>query len=338
MATATTTSIADLPSWQKSYATDILSRAQALGRQAYTLPEYQVAARTPMQQQASQLAVQGIGAYQPMLQAGAGTVGSGVATMQGALDPLQASIQSASQIGNQTAANLLDPTAVQAYMNPYEQAVIDQSLQDIRRSGDIAMQGVRAQAVGQGAFGGSRSAIAEQELNRNILEQQARTASGLRASGFQNAQQQQMQRAQLAGQAGLQGAQLMQAGAGVYGALGQGLGSLGLQQAQLGEAQQGLALNDINTLTSLGGQEQAQQQAILDAQRQTQYQNVMTPYQQLGFYSDIFQGMPTAQQTFTQQQTPPPSTISQIGGLGLGLYGLNQAGAFGQGGLFGANV
>lgn len=338
MATATTTSIADLPDWQKEYATDILSRAQALGKQDYTLPAYQVAARTPMQQRASELALQGIGAYQPMLQAGAGTVGAGVGTMQAALDPLAASIQSASQVGTQTAANLLDPTAVQAYMSPYEQAVIDQSMRDIRRQGDIAMQGVRAQAVGQGAYGGSRGAIAEQELNRNVLEQQARTAANLRASGFQNAQQQQLQRAQLAGQAGLQGAQLMQAGASTYGALGQGLGSLGLQQAQLGEAQQGLSLNDINTLTAMGGQEQAQQQAILDAQRQTQYQNVMTPYQQLGFYSDIFQGMPTAQQTFTQQQTPPPSTISQIGGLGLGLYGMSQAGMFGGGGLFGAQI
>ena len=329
MSTATTTSIADLPSWQKAYAEDILARAQQLGKQAYTLPAYQVAGRTPLQQQASQLAMQGIGSYQPMLQAGAGSVASGLAATQAAMAPLAASITSAGQIGQQTAANLLNPNAVQAYMNPYEQQVINQTLADIGRQGQIAQQGVAAQAVGQGAFGGSRSAIAQQELQRNIMEQQARTAAQMRASGYQQAQQQQMQRAQLAGQAGLQGAQLMQAGAGQYGALGQGLGALGLQQAKLGEAFQGLSLNDINTLLGIGGQEQAQQQALLDAQRQTQYQNVMTPYQQLGFYSDIFQGMPTAQQTFTQQQTPPPNTLTQLGGLGLGLYSLGQTGLFG---------
>ena len=78
MATATTTSIADLPSWQKAYAEDILARAQQLGKQAYTLPAYQVAQRTPLQQQATQLAMQGIGSYQPMLQAGATTVGGGI--------------------------------------------------------------------------------------------------------------------------------------------------------------------------------------------------------------------------------------------------------------------
>lgn len=329
MATATTTSIADLPDWQKAYAEDILKRAQELGKQGYTLPAYQVAQRTPMQQQAANLALQGIGSYQPMLQAGAGTVGGGVAATQQAFNPLMASITGAGNVAGQTMANLLNPYAAQAYMNPYEQQVINQTMQDIARQGRIAQQGVAARAVGAGAFGGSRDAVAAQELQRNVLEQQARTAGQMRAQGYQQAQQQQMARAQAAGQAGLQGAQLMQTGAGQYGALGQGLGALGLQQAKLGEAFQGLSMNDINTLLGIGGQEQAQQQAVLDAQRQTQYQNIMAPYQQLGFYSDIFQGMPTAQQTFTQQQTPPPSTLSQLGGLGMGLYSLGQAGMFG---------
>ena len=135
------------------------------------------------------------------------------------------------------------------------------------------------------------------------------------------------------GQLGIAGAGQLGAIAGQYGALGQGmgavgqgLGSLGMQQAQLGEAAQGLNMNDINILSAMGGQEQGQQQAILDAQRQTQYQNVMSPYQQLGFYSDIYQGMPTAQSTFMTQQSPSPSATSQIAGLGMGLYGLSRAG------------
>ena len=102
-----------------------------------------------------------------------------------------------------------------------------------------------------------------------------------------------------------------------------------MQQAKLGEAFQGLNINDINMLMGIGGQEQAQRQAELDAARQTQYQNVMQPYQQLGFYSDIFQGMPTSQSVFTQQQTPDPSLLSQIGGLGMGLYSLGRSGMFG---------
>jgi hypothetical protein len=286
MATQTATSITDLPEWQKSYMKEILDRAQALGKQAYTLPAYQVAGRAPLQQQATNLAQQGVGSYMPMLQAGEQAVASGI----------------------QATEQLLDPNAAMAYMNPYEQAVVDQSMADIARAGTQQMNQAAARAVSAGAFGGSREGIERAEIGRNILDQQARTAAGLRQQGFNQAQQQQFARAQAAGQ---------------------GLASLGMQQAKLGEAFQGLNINDINMLASMGGQEQQQRQAELDASRQTQYQNVMQPYQQLGFYSDIFQGMPTSQSTFTQQQTPNPSMLSQIGGLGMGLYSLGQTGMFG---------
>jgi len=281
MATATTTAISDLPDWQKSYMKEILDRAQALGKQSYTLPAYQVAGRAPLQQQATQLAQQGVGSYMPMLQAGERAVASGI----------------------QATEQLMNPYAAYQYMNPYENAVVQQTMADIGRAGTQQMQQAAGRAVGAGAFGGSREGIERAEIGRNILDQQARTAAGLRQQGFNQAQQQQFARAQAAGQ---------------------GLASLGMQQAKLGEAFQGLNINDINMLASMGGQEQQQRQAELDAARQTQYQNVMQPYQQLGFYSDIFQGMPTSQSTFTQQQTPNPSLISQIGGLGMGLYGLGK--------------
>lgn len=286
MATQTATTITDLPDWQKSYMKEILDRAQALGKQAYTLPAYQVAGRAPLQQQATQLAQQGVGAYMPMLQAGERAVASGI----------------------QATEQLMNPYAAYQYMNPYENAVVQQTMADINRAGTQQMNQAAARAVGAGAFGGSREGIERAEIGRNVLEQQARSAGALRQQGFNQAQQQQFARAQAAGQ---------------------GLASLGMQQAKLGEAFQGLNINDINMLASMGGQEQQQRQAELDAARQTQYQNVMQPYQQLGFYSDIFQGMPTSQSTFTQQQTPNPSMLSQIGGLGMGLYSLGQAGMFG---------
>jgi hypothetical protein len=327
--TVTSTSIADLPEYQKKYMTEILDRAQALGKQNYTLPSYNVAGRTPLQQQATQLAQQGIGSYAPMLQAGASSIGTGIEAAQAAFDPLAASITTASQVGQQTANNILNPNAAQAYMNPYEQAVIDQSMADIQRQSDIQQRSLDAQAVGAGAFGGSRQGIQAAEQQRNTIDAQARTSANLRQTGYNQAQQQQLARAQAAGQAGFAGAGLMQSGAEQYGQLSRGLGDLGLQQAKLGEAFQGLNLNDINTLSSFGGQEQQQRQSELDAQRQTQYQNVMQPYQQLGFYSDIFQGMPTAQSTFTSQQKPSASPISQFAGLAGGLYSLGQTGMFG---------
>jgi len=322
MSTVTNISRTEPSALMKKYLEEILSRAQGLGKDAgFVLPEYQVADQSPLQTQATSLAASGLGAYAPMLQAGADTLGSGIGAMYGnvqrGLDGLQG-----------TGARF-DPNTISDFMNPYEDAAVQQALTDIRNQGEQQRSGINAQAVSSGAFGGSREAVRQGQLDETILNQQGRTAAGMRQAGYQSAAQraqeayeQSMGRQQRASQMNIQG------GLG----LGRGLGSLGMQQAQLGEAAQGLAFNDINMLNKIGSQEQAQQQALLDANRQNQYQNIMAPYQQLGFYSDIYQGMPTSQQTFMQQQQPNPSTISQIGGLGMGLYGLQQSGLFNLGG------
>ena len=117
-------------------------------------------------------------------------------------------------------------------------------MQDIARSGQMQQNQAAARAVGAGAFGGSREGIERAEIGRNILDQQARTASTLRQQGFNQAQQQQFARAQGAAS---------------------GLGSLGMQQAKLGEAFQGMNINDLNTLAAMGGQEQQQRQWQLEA-------------------------------------------------------------------------
>lgn len=94
-------------------------------------------------------------------------------------------------------------TDLSAYMNPFENQVVGQSLQDLERARQMQENQLDAQATQAGAFGGSRQAIMQSELGRNYLDQAARTASQLRLGGFQNAQQ-------MAGQDigyGLQGSQ-----------------------------------------------------------------------------------------------------------------------------------
>ena len=194
------------------------------------------------------------------------------------------------------------PGAVTQFMNPFEQAVIDQSMQDIARSGQMQQNQLAAQAAGAGAFGGSRGALAQSELTRNILDQQARTAAQLRASGFGQAQQAAQQAAQLAGQQAAQ------------------FGTMAGQAQQFGT-------QDINTLLGLGSMEQSQAQAALDVARQNALAQQALPFQQVGFMSDIFRGVPSLQQTSTATTTPPPSTGSQL--LGLGIAGLGAAGAAG---------
>ena len=282
MATQNVTQTTRLAPFQEDFLADIFAQAEALKSTPMPFAPQQLAALSQDQQDAIALGRQGIGSYQPFIQ------------------------QAQQALAQSGAFN--QPGAAAAFMNPFEQAVIDQSMQDIARAGLQQQNQLAAQAVGAGAFGGSRQGIAQQELNRNILDQQARTAAQLRATGFGQAQQAAQQASQLAGQQAAQ-----------FGALG-------------GQAQQ-FGGQDINTLLGLGSLQQQSAQAALDVARQNALAQQALPFQQVGFMSDIFRGVPSLQQTSTATTTPPPSTTSQL--LGLGIAGLGAAGsAGGFGNLF----
>jgi hypothetical protein len=279
-----------------------------------------------------------------------------------------------------------DPTQISPFMGQFEDAAVQQAMSDIARQGQLAQQGVRGQAVQAGAFGGSRQAVAEQELQRNVLEQQGRTAAQMRAAGFESAagraqqafEQQQARQQQLAsltgqlgqagaasalqaagqaGQLGLSAEQLAQTGAlqggqlgvsaagqqanigqgigslaGQFGTFGTQLGGLGMQQAGIGELTSRLGTQDIQNLMATGGLERGVQQATLDAQRLTNLQRYSQPYQQFGFLSDIYAGVPTGQMTTTASSAPQVSPFQTA--LGLGIQGLSAAAGAQRAGLF----
>jgi hypothetical protein len=312
-----------LPEYQEKFLKDLLASTQARTGEATFVPERQVAGLSPGQQQAINLGYQGVGAYAPMLQAGEGTVASGATALE---QGIGTALSGAPLLMGSTGA--YNPQAYQQFMDPYTESVIAQTQADIARQGDIQRQGINARAVGAGAFGGSRQGIAEQELARNVMEQQARTGAQLRSAGFQQAQQQaqnafqnQMARQQSA-------AQLFgQLGTGI-GALGSNLAKTGLSQAALGEMAQTGQQRDINALMSLGGLEQQQAQAGFDAARATELERQYEPFQRLSFMSDIFRGVPSTSSTLTSKTAPSPSTISQIAGLGVGLAGIADSGIF----------
>jgi len=171
------------------------------------------------------------------------------------------------------AGQMYNPASAQGFMNPYQQQVIDESMRQINRQGDMAQQQMQAQAVRSGAFGGSRQGIESAELQRNLAAQKNAAITGALQQGYGAAQQQaqqafeQQQQRQLAqaqgyqgmgsvlGQQSLQQAQLGQGAAGLQGNLAQTLGQQQLQQAQLGQGAAGLKGNLGQTL----GQQQIQQ-------------------------------------------------------------------------------
>jgi len=87
-------------------------------------------------------------------------------------------------------ASWLAPGASQAYMNPYQQAVTNQALNEADRQYKQQLNQLNAQAVGAGAFGGSRQALQQSEAARNNAINQASIENmGLSNAYTQGAQQ-----------------------------------------------------------------------------------------------------------------------------------------------------
>lgn len=75
------------------------------------------------------------------------------------------------------------------YMNPYQQNVIDLSLDDLNRSRERAITSGQAQATASGAYGGSRHGVADSLTNREFADSAGLLSANLRSQGYNNAQQ-----------------------------------------------------------------------------------------------------------------------------------------------------
>ena len=286
----------------EAYRIGLLKSAKELADQPITLPTQQVAGLTGLQEAARTQAETGLGAFLPYLTAGGQTLGQASQTLGG--------VESALRAGSGPVTQEL----LNTYMNPYQQAVSD----EINRAYDMQLSGTRAGAVGSGAFGGSRAQIAESEIDRN------------RASALAQAQAQNFLQAQQAAERDL--ARQTQLGSGIAALSGQ-QGQLGLRQAALGETGQALQQRDTESAFRLGQLLQAQDQATLDAERQSNLAQLYEPYQRLGFLGDVYSKTPTSQSTITQASSPSVSPFQQY--LGLGIAGLSAAAGAQKAGLFG---
>ena len=308
MATQTTEQTVRLAPFQEEFLADIFKSAEAITEPGSSMPfsAQQLAGLSQGQRDAIARATSGVGSFEPFLQKGAEAIGQGI----GQLGTAQQYVAGAG----------FSPTDFRQFMDPYTEDVIATTQADIARQGAMQQNQLGAGAVGAGAFGGSRQGIAQGEIARNVMDQQARTGAQLRSQGFQQAQnlaqqaaQQQLRQAQLTGQ------------------LGQTVAGLGTQTAALGQLGQQMGVQDVNTLLGIGGLQQGQSQKELDVARANELAQQALPFQRIGFLSDIFRGVPALQQTVSRSTTPPPSRGSQLLGLGIaGLGAVGQAGGFGN--------
>lgn len=318
--TTSTTQTSNIPEYARPYVETMLGTAQ---QQVYNMDssgnvtgikpyvpysenaaDY-VAPFSPLQQQAQTGAAQLTTPGQ--FATGTGAVGAGAMGTLGTTGQLAGYGQTAQQ-------QLTSPQAQQAYMNPYMQNVVDYQKQQAARDYQIANIQRNAQAVGAGAFGGSRQAIQRAEAERALQSQ----LQGIAATGSQQAFDKAQAAQQYALGAGLQGLQGAQQGYGQLGQLGTQLGNLGTQQLA---AQTSV----LGTQNQFGSQQQQQQQNIINQAIQNYAMQQQYPQQQLGFLSSLIHGLPL-QATQTQGYQAAPSTTSQLAGLGtagLAAYGLS---------------
>jgi hypothetical protein len=166
-------------------------------------------------------------------------------------------------------------------MSPYQQDVINTTLQQYDIQAQKGLPSLAAQAIGAGAFGGGREGVqraeyqTQSDLNRALLQAQ------LQQQGFGQAQ------------------------------------SLATnqfnQQMQLAGQQQGLLGSQISGLTALGAQQQAQQQAQLEAQKQLEYQRIYQPLQTAQQFGSGVMGLISGYPQQTQQQIAPSPSALQTG-------------------------
>ena len=297
----------------------LLQDAQQLAKTPIKLPEQQVAGLSGLQQQAFTGAQQagGIGGYQPLLATGQATLGAGLGTLGQA------------QAAAQGMQGLFAPTDLTPYTNPFQQAVIDQTMQELNKQAEIQQNNLAAQAVGAGAIGGSRFGVQAAELANAQQDAQAQALAQLNAQNYMQALQ--------TGQQAFEAQQGRQGQAGqLLSGIGQLTGQIGGQQLSAAELAQATGLKDIQTQQQLGSQQQAQQQAVLNAAQANAQRQLFEPYSRISFLSDIYKGAPSTQTTLGSQvapSPPQPSAFQQIAGLGTGLLG-TAAAANKIGGLF----
>jgi|TARA_E500000178_G_scaffold330449_1_gene362349 hypothetical protein len=272
----------EFPPEIRPYITDILEKAQAQeeARQAVGYPVFpgpRIAAFTPEEEAAQAGIVSLVGATQPSFNIAKGL----------------------------TAASALEDTApaIQARMSPYMQNVVDIQKREAERGAEARRQQLAAQGVAAGGYGGTREALMQSELERNLQQQLGDIQATGQQAAFQQAQQ------------SLANLRQRQMGA-------------GQQMAGLGTAQQASAMKELGALSGIGEQQRQQQQKALDLAFQQFREEQTYPEASLQQYQSIIRGFPISPTTTQTQQSilPQPSLSQQLIGGASALAGLGIAG------------
>ena len=188
--------------------------------------------------------------------------------------------------------------SIASYQSPYQQQVIDATLTEFDRQAQIRKNQQAAATLGiPGAFGGGREGVQRAEFDAASDRNRASLQAQLLQQGFESAAARRQQ--DLANQL-----------------------SISQQQRGLGAAAQDFTRAQISGLGTLGAAQQAQNQAILDAQRQAAQMAVDDPRRRLGLLGTGITSITPGAGGVTLAEAPMAAQASPLTqALGFGLMG-----------------
>jgi hypothetical protein len=189
------------------------------------------------------------------------------------------------------------PTGYQSFMSPYQTDVIDATLAEFDKQTQAGLTGIGQQAAMSGNLGGGREGVMRSEYQSNQDANRALLNAQLLQQGFN--------------QANLNAQAAFNQQRGLAGDIGT------LQTA------------DINQLGRLGGLQQAQTQAGLDAVREANRLEAFEPYERLGTYGSGVASLFSGNAPFGNQSTitPNPTPLQTALGTASVLSGIFNPGS-----------
>ena len=179
---------------------------------------------------------------------------------------------------------------IEQYMNPFQQQVIDTTMDRMRQEQEQAQSGALGTAISSGAFGGDRAGIAAANLAQQQNMATGSTLAGLNAQNFMQALQTAQQQQGL--NLGAEQANLAR------------LLSGGQQMAGLGQAAQGMNLQGAEAQINAGTLGQQTEQAGLSALYNQFQQQQAYPFQVAQFLGNIAMGTGALSGSTTQTTQP----------------------------------
>ena len=193
-----------------------------------------------------------------------------------------------------------DAAAATSYMNPYIQTALDPQIAELQRQREISRINNAGRLSKAGAFGGSRQAVMDAELDRSYLDKASEITGLGYLDAYNKAQQQ-----------------------------------FNVEQGRAMDAQQmtnKYGMEALQQQAALGEQQREIEQAGIDADKAQFDFESSFPYKQVQFQQSLLQGLPLEAQSYSYAQ---PSALANIlsGGSSFGNISSELFGSGGIGGL-----